>query len=297
MYIPGVVLPGILKSMGILKGAGRVAVGEGDIVNVPGGRVARGDLVIVVARGELVVVLVCTIVRVGVESADDERLTKLDLEKLGEADEDLDAEEHAELDRVAARTSVLDIVMERKVERVIVERGESDVDRTEERDAVDENVGREDLVARDAEAVRDMTDEAVDDFDTAPETVGRGVRVGLTVRVTDCAAENEMDERTDRDTVFAGADRVTEPEPDLTAERELDRDLVTEPERELERVKLKDAVPLTQAVRLGVAETERVTIVDRDGLGVKVLRLDCVFVLEAEFVDVEDGDLLVDPDR
>lgn len=41
-----------------MKGAGLVAVGDGDIVNVPGGRVARGDLVIVVARGELVTVIV-----------------------------------------------------------------------------------------------------------------------------------------------------------------------------------------------------------------------------------------------
>ncbi len=46
-----------------------------------------------------------------------------------------------------------------------------------------------------------------------------------------------------------------------------------------------------------MAETERVTIVDRDGLGVNVLRFDCVLVLEAEFVDVEDGDLLAEPDR
>lgn len=232
----------------------------------------------------------------GVESDEVDLLTMPDLEKLGEADDDLEAEEHAEPERVAARSSVLDMVTERKVERVIVERGESEVDLIEDGEAVDVNVGRDDIVARDADDVPDRTGEEVDDFDTATDTVKIVVRVGLTVRETEGAAENEMDERTDGDTV-TGADRVLDPESDLKEDREFESVTVAEIDREPERVKLSDAVPVAQPETFGVADTERVTAVDRDGLGVNVLRLDCVFVLDAEFVDVEEEDFFVEPER
>jgi hypothetical protein len=156
----------MLMSIGILKGAGRVAVGEGDMVSVPALRVTMGDRVIVVALGELDAVAVTLMVRVGVEAPDEERLTRDEPDSLAELDADRDALGLTDPVLVEKRTPVADMLVVRSVVRVIVGYGVSEVERREVTEVVAE---------ADAAVDRDARVDRVGDRDARLDAVDVGV--------------------------------------------------------------------------------------------------------------------------